>query len=470
MKKFNSFSLLLTENCNFACRYCYEINSSGHKNKNMTPEIAKQTIKFMFNESDEKITASFFGGEPTLMPEIIDIFCTDGKILSREYKKKFEASIITNASIMNKQLYDVFKKHLDIWTSTQLSIDGDEQTQNTNRVLKNGKGSFDIVIKNIKYYKELFGNNLNVHGILNHDNVKDLYNNYKFFKYDLNIPMIWFLPAKDNNFNLDDVKIYDEEMNKIYEHIMSIVRKTNSLKEIEYYAPLDRALKDNSDFGKPCGAGESYCTITSDGLIWPCHHFYFIDKNKEMCLGDIWNGVDIQKKLIWDEYDANDIIGCFDCNHYNCYRCIAENYEQYGNPFKQIKNLHCEFMLIDLKYQNLIKKEIKQMGLLKNDNENNECDVVLRDCVGKQNSACDVVSNDCVGKIGECPVVTSLNDCKFERNTGLHNSIKDYDDIENYEKQNCCNSNNNCNCNCNIELKELLNDVIEILVKFHNKL
>jgi len=72
---------------------------------------------------------------------------------------------------------------------------------------------------------------------------------------------------------------------------------------------------------------------------------------------------------MWTVYDNSDIIGCQGCDHPYCYRCPAENYEKYGTPFVQIKDLHCDFMKVDLKYQRLIKNEIQQMGLLNRGNK-----------------------------------------------------------------------------------------------------
>lgn len=367
----SAYSLLVTENCNLACKYCYEENSSGHKNKNMSIETAKQLLIYSFTESkkhNKKVDYSFFGGEPTLNIDIIDYLCTQGKLLSKKYNISFSVNIITNATIMNKKIYNIFKKHSDVFTNCQLSIDGHQIVQDLNRITKNGKGSFNTIEKNIPYWKELFKDKLNIHGVLNHNTISELYNSYLFFREKWNVPMLWFLPAKDKKFTKNHVEIYDHEMNKIYNYIMERVRKDNSIFEIEAYAPLNRSLK-NGGSSKPCGIGDNYCAVTAEGDIFPCHHLYFIDTKRETLLGNIWNGIDKAKKLMWTVYDNSDIIGCQGCDHPYCYRCPAENYEKYGTPFVQIKDLHCDFMKVDLKYQRLIKNEIQQMGLLNRGNK-----------------------------------------------------------------------------------------------------
>jgi uncharacterized protein len=271
--------------------------------------------------------------------------------------------MITNATIMNKKLYDIIKKNIDIFQSCQLSIDGTKDIQDKYRVYKNGSGTFDTISKNISYWKELFKNGLNIHGVLNKNSIPYLYDSYIFFIDKWNVKRLWFIPAKDVDFDNNDVEIYKQQIEKIYNYIMSIVEKTRDISEIQNYAPLDRALRNNPSRPKPCGAGNNYATITADGEIYPCHHLYFVDSRKETKIGDVFIGYNPNKKLIWDAYDDSDMIGCDDCKHNSCYRCFAENYEKYLTPFKQIRDYHCGFMMIDFYFQNKIKEDLKRLNI-----------------------------------------------------------------------------------------------------------
>lgn len=407
MGEFNSFSLLVTENCNLACKYCYEVTSvKGHRNVVMSEDTARAAVDFMFKsaKSSPKIAVTLFGGEPTLMPNIIDIVCNRGKELAIQHNKKFKVSMITNATIMNDKLHAVLTKHLDIWETTQLSIDGPAEIQDKNRITKDGSGSFHLIEKNFPIWKKLYGDTLSIHGVLRKDTIPELYNIFLYFKEQWRENKLWFMPETGigNEYSMDDVVAYDVEMEKIYKYIMNEVREQKSIDPILAYAPLDRAL-NSEPLRKPCGAGSNYGTITTDGSIFPCHHFYFTDKNRETYLGNIYDGVDANRKRIWDDYDAHDLIGCEGCEHHRCYRCIAENLEVYGNPFMQICDYshHCDIMKVDFKYQKLIKEEISAMGLM---NKNNE-----------EAPSCDLVVRDCVGKIGACEIVTRTSECKFDR-------------------------------------------------------
>jgi len=493
MGKMSSFSVLLTENCNLSCKYCYEVVSTGHKKNAMTVETATRAVEFMFEHAstERSISVSLFGGEPTLMPDIIDTICTKGKELARKTGKAFNVGMITNATIMNKKLYNIISKHLDIWSSNQLSVDGPWDIQDMYRVTKSGGGSFAMIEKNYPYWKALFGNTLNVHGVLAKHSIPHLFESYKYFREVWGEDALWFMPAKSIEYTMEDIEIYDEQLGKIKDYIMERVRKTGSVKEIDFYAPLDRALR-NGKPDKPCGAGDGYGVITAKGDIWPCHHFYFVDEDKQLFMGDIWNGINESKKRIWDEYDNTDMIGCGDCDHNFCYRCVAENFEANGSPFAQIKDFHCLFMKIDKKYQDMIREELFEMGLIqdKNVNENNP------------QKGCEGFVRDCVGKEGECPVVTKVSECKFDRekeadaNTYVRGNIP-FDEVadgdfrqEPETDAKCCADScdagdDGCQCvdaaddgegvvedvvNENSKLKALLDDIIAVLVKHHNEL
>ncbi|MCK5019424.1 MAG: radical SAM protein, partial [Candidatus Peribacteraceae bacterium] len=366
MMSLNTFCLLLSENCNFACKYCYERSGKGHSKKNMSKKVASDTLDYAFSVSEYGVSLSLFGGEPTLNPDIIDFVCTRGKEIAAEQKKKFHVSMISNGSLMNRKLYSILTKHLDVMTDMQLSIDGKKETQDLTRVRVDGSGSFDTVSDNIPYWKSLFPH-VNVHGVLSHDNMGQLFENYKFFLEEWGIERLWFLPAKDERYTQEDIDLYDSEMGKIMEYIMERVRKSKDVHLIRAYQPLDKALNPDHKSPKPCGAGDSYVAVTTNGDIWPCHHLYFIDTDNSTKLGNIYDGVNPNRSRVWTEYDADDMIGCGDCDHNNCFRCPAENYENNGSPFSQMTGTHCDFMLIDLKYQKQIKEELMGMGLMKDD-------------------------------------------------------------------------------------------------------
>jgi radical SAM protein with 4Fe4S-binding SPASM domain len=368
-KYITAASFLVTENCNLACRYCFE----KHNPDKMTPDVAKQALNFLFDNAKRggmnEVSITLFGGEPTLVPDIIEVLFKHGLELKAKTGIKFSANMITNATIMNDRLFNLFSKYRKLVNfNVQLSIDGIKEVQDEYRVTKNGKGSFDLIEKNIPTYKKLFEDyptGLSVHGCLNKKSLPYLYENYLFFKNTWGIDRIWFLPVCEENWDDNDVRIYKEQLQKIYDYIMTIVKKDKKLTEVYHYAPLDRCLK-NGKSGKPCGAGVSYCTVTAKGELYPCHQIYYNDPERQTIMGNVWSGVDDDKRRIFMEYDRTDMSCPESCEHGYCYRCIAVNWVLYKSILTQHRGMYCEMMKVDNQLQRLMRKELEQMSLLNN--------------------------------------------------------------------------------------------------------
>jgi uncharacterized protein len=124
---------------------------------------------------------------------------------------------------------------------------------------------------------------------------------------------------------------------------------------------MDRCLLNLSSFQKPCGAGVDHFGIAPNGDIYPCHQFYFIDEDTK--IGNIFTEIDEQKLLIFKNYDHTDLSCPTDCDHFNCYRCIASNYQYNGSIFIQTRKNYCKLMKIDQFWQKKLAEEMKNMGV-----------------------------------------------------------------------------------------------------------
>ncbi len=135
--------LVITENCNLACTYCYGFY--GEKNGVMTKETALTIIKERLEKDHSpspKVRILFFGGEPTLhfplIKTVVDYL--------KERKIKTDFAIFTNGVVNDKILDFLVKNNFTF----QLSIDGLPVVQNKQRPLKGGGSSSSYVEKTIK--------------------------------------------------------------------------------------------------------------------------------------------------------------------------------------------------------------------------------------------------------------------------------------------------------------------------------
>ena len=137
--------LLPTENCNFRCSYCFETFNSLRMQSD-TIEAVKKYIKNDIEQYDA-VFVEWFGGEPLLeIPTIIDI-CSFTKALCEKTNKNFYSHITTNGYLLTSEVAtELISVGVNSFTVT---LDGNEHTHNQTRVLCNGNGTFNTILKNI---------------------------------------------------------------------------------------------------------------------------------------------------------------------------------------------------------------------------------------------------------------------------------------------------------------------------------
>lgn len=150
-------TLCVTEECNFACKYCIYsdayANSRKASNKKMPFSIAKKAIDQFatllyegrkYNPKRE-FSIAFYGGEPLCNFELIKQ-CV-GYIKLTYHDLDFHYALTTNGSLLNGERRDfLLENHFSI----AVSLDGPEEDQNRNRVFLNGNGTYNHVVKNVQ--------------------------------------------------------------------------------------------------------------------------------------------------------------------------------------------------------------------------------------------------------------------------------------------------------------------------------
>lgn len=169
------FILEVTQNCTLKCCYCYfsEDNSNRtHSVDIMSKDTAKSAIDLYFKTYSDSIknlesekrrkiikiavpTISWWGGEPFLNFELIK--------WSKKYfeslpwneldikQKDLVYSVVTNFTVLDDEILNFL---VDNNVYAFISLDGNREHNDANRVYSNGTGSFDIVKANIELLLE----------------------------------------------------------------------------------------------------------------------------------------------------------------------------------------------------------------------------------------------------------------------------------------------------------------------------
>ncbi|WP_038056595.1 radical SAM protein [Thermodesulfobacterium hydrogeniphilum] len=111
--------LLITNNCNLNCVYCYKDKHS--KIQDMPFEIAEKSL-ILAGSSKNYFHVQLTGGEPLLNPELIE------RLAKFIYKKNLTASIgiQTNGTLLDNALINIFKRYK---IQVSISIDGPPEIQ-----------------------------------------------------------------------------------------------------------------------------------------------------------------------------------------------------------------------------------------------------------------------------------------------------------------------------------------------------
>lgn len=258
--------LLPTENCNFRCTYCFETFNS----RRMSVETIKAVKKYIANKINdyEGIFVEWFGGEPLLeIPTIIDI-CKYTKQLCDIYSKDYFSHITTNGYLLNiKNATTLIDAGVNSFTIT---LDGEANTHDKTRVLRNGEGTFYKIFKNIidlsksqLDFKLKFRCNLTKDNIKSIDSLIDLISS--FASTDCRMNDINIRPVFNYDGMLSDTDMILER-NIGLKHVYSLLKKSSELNL------HDKSISFNFELGGcVCYAGEiDTFIIGADGALMKC--------------------------------------------------------------------------------------------------------------------------------------------------------------------------------------------------------
>jgi uncharacterized protein len=140
--------LHITNACNLKCSYCFV----GEKtNEGMDPDVMQLVARNIRTTTDRygtgKVHIKFAGGEPTAFVPRMRRF---REVLLREMEgsaTRVQFGMLSNGTLVNDRLID-FLKEIDAGIS--ISVDGFGEAHDIYRVYASGKGSWDIVSRNVQ--------------------------------------------------------------------------------------------------------------------------------------------------------------------------------------------------------------------------------------------------------------------------------------------------------------------------------
>ena len=140
--------------CNLDCAYCFFLSKEmlypGSRFR-MADELLELYIRQLIeSHRTPEVSIAWQGGEPTLMG--LDFFRRSVELASRYADgRRIEYTIQTNGTLLDDEWAAFFREH-DFLVG--LSIDGPRELHDAYRVDKGGKGSFDRVMRGLRFLRE----------------------------------------------------------------------------------------------------------------------------------------------------------------------------------------------------------------------------------------------------------------------------------------------------------------------------
>ena len=146
-----SLTICPTIGCNFDCPYCFENHKSGKMSPAVHEDIAALAERMLNVSGAKTLSVTWFGGEPLLVPDVIESLSE--KLISLAEKKgvKYAAEIITNGYLLDRKNADMLDR-VKV-SHYQITLDGIGAVHDATRHLASGGPTVERITGNLRSVK-----------------------------------------------------------------------------------------------------------------------------------------------------------------------------------------------------------------------------------------------------------------------------------------------------------------------------
>ena len=318
---YGQFTLCLhpSRKCNLNCKYCFR-ESEYLGEQQLTFEVAKDAIDFLVDKyapCASKYVVDLSGsGEPLLQIDLIKQIVEYCKKKRNKICKNIEVMFCTNLTLLTPEIVEYLDNEPAIILGT--SIDGDQITNDNNRVYANGKGTYADIVKGLKMFKnKKLGLAVTITP-LNQD--VDLIYDCLYHLPNVDCVSMKFIRCYDGSkydFDNFDISCLISRYDRLCCNVLIELEKGN----FEY---LKKLLKGGDYFGGfiygnlfkgtykiyRCDAGKSRITVNNAGDIFACSVMY---GNNDYRIGSIYSGINKESQSKFECVTIESVMQCKNC-------------------------------------------------------------------------------------------------------------------------------------------------------------
>ena len=344
MKK--QITLVITEQCNLNCTYCYENHKSQ---KAMQFQTAKSILDKEFeNEAEyEEITIDLFGGEPFLQFDLIKKI--EEYIMSLNLTTSTRIFLTTNGTLIHGVIQEWLRKKKD-HVICGLSYDGTSMVQDMNR--SNSSKLIDL-----DFFREVYPQQ-GLKATISAESLPYLFDSMRYLHekgFEVSCNLAYNIDWSSST-NMD---VLQRELSKLIEYYINNpqIEPCSLLnQDIDYLAHFDIKHPVRKSY---CGAGVNMKAYDVNGDAYPCQFFLPLSIGAEKSA--LSRNLHFYHDTIPEEVIEEK---CKECTIYPlCPNCFGANYASTGDMFKHDDD-YCKLTKIIIKARSFFKAKQWELGQL----------------------------------------------------------------------------------------------------------
>lgn len=342
-KKFDkkNITLVLTEECNFRCKYCYMVKKNS-RNK-LSFDMAKKIVDY-FLEDREAFPESgsfwdFIGGEPLLEVELIDQIITyielKSYLLNHPWFENSQFGMSSNGSLFGTpKVQELLRKHgkrIEIG----MTIDGPAHVHDMERVFADGSGTHSSVVKNVPLWVKHFQDpaSISTKVTISHENLPYLAESVLYL-FSLGIITVNANVVFENAWHPGDDDILEQQLDKLGDAMLEsgLWKKYNCSFFRDF---IGKPLPKENDTNW-CGSGSAMVAADAAGNLYPCVRYlgFSLANKPGFVMGNIFEGFDKEIHERFSSVTRSSISPpeCMECEVASgCAWCPGFNYDDDPN-------------------------------------------------------------------------------------------------------------------------------------------
>jgi uncharacterized protein len=313
----------------------------------MSPTLFEASLGLLEQHGlqSERWRINFFGGEPTLFPDLIEYACEAATVFGARHGKPVGFSMTTNGTRFDDRMLALARQYQ---ISTMLSIDGNRDSHDVYRVYHSGKGSYDDIVENLSRLKE--APSFSVRMTVSVATLPYLAKSIAEL-ISLGVDQIATSVVAEDNWTREAYDQFGRQWREVGALALALELRGRSIriKGVSLDQDVEEACRPKNGFG--CGAGTTFVFVDARGDIYPCHRYpgYFT-KSPTVRIGSVASGIEATRRQYFVEANrasakqgcsaflhASEKSGrCPDCLIQGACggACMAINHNANGDPTK----------------------------------------------------------------------------------------------------------------------------------------